>query len=220
MRIFNKANNWCKAGSISGSGSRPGNIESDQRNYLASWPPHIDTSSINQDQSSSAETSPVSTRTSGHGPGHHHAAPRLNSIAELLEHFREEDTSATDDTKHIQALPLHKSSLTSSISSSSLSAASEVSSVTSSKDSKESWKSCTKDHGSKSPVDHWLSELPSLCESECSVMLQSKSLQGNIIITLIMIPSHWSQPGPGHHCDRSWSLISRTTASRTVKLLN
>ena len=199
MRIFNKANNWCKAGSIS-SGSRTsrsgGNIESDQRNYLASWTPYIDTSSINPDQSSSAETSPVSTRTSG---VHTSTGPRLNSIAELLEHFREEDTAGTDDTKHIQALPLHKSSLTSSISSSSLSAASEVSSVTSSKDSKDSWKSCTKDHGSKSPVDHWLSELPSLYESECSVMLQSKSLQGNIMITLIMILSQLSTTG--HHCD-------------------
>merc|ERR1711983_575602 len=30
----------------------------------------------------------------------------------------------------------------------------------------------------RNPIDHWLSELPSLCESECSVMLQSKSLQG------------------------------------------
>lgn len=28
----------------------------------------------------------------------------------------------------------------------------------------------------RSPVSHWLRELPSLCEAECSVMLQSKSL--------------------------------------------
>ena len=169
MRIFNKSNRCNNSGKVEGklSGLRTG-----QRNYPGSWSlSHIDTSSkINDDQSSS----PSSPHDSP-GPG-----PRLNSIAELLEQFRKEEPSDKDDMKSIRTLPIYNSSLTGSISSSSLSAASaaslsEVSSVTSSKDS------CSKDvkdFVSRSPVDHWLSELPSLCESECSVMLQSKSLQG------------------------------------------
>ena len=177
MRIFNKSNRCNNSGKVEGklSGLRTGQQE---RNYPGSWTlSHIDTSSkINDDQSSS----PSSPHDS---PG---PAPRLNSIAELLEQFRKEEPSDKDDMKSIRTLPIYNSSPTGSISSSSLSAASaaslsEVYSVTSSKDSKDLWKTCSKDVkdlGSRSPVDHWLSELPSLCESECSVMLQSKSLQG------------------------------------------
>lgn len=98
--------------------------------------------------------------------------PRLNSIAELLEHFRKEDPSHGDDMKAAGNLPIYNSSPSGSVSSSCLSpgSESEVSSVTSAD---------IKDEVSgPGPVDHWLSELPSLCESECSVMLQSKSLQG------------------------------------------
>ena len=178
MRIFNKSNRCNNKEKLEAkvTGLRTGQ----ERNYPGSWSSlsHIDTGpKINDDQSSS----PSSPHDS---PG---PVPRLNSIAELLEQFRKEEPSDKDDMKSIRTLPIYNSSsLTDSISSSSLSAASaaslsEVSSVTSSKDSKDSWKTCskdTKDFGSKSPVDHWLSELPSLCESECSVMLQSKSLQG------------------------------------------
>ena len=102
--------------------------------------------------------------------------PRLNSIAELLEHFRKEDPSHGDDMKAVGILPIYNSSPSGSSSSSSLSPGpeSEVSSV-SSVDSARDIKEEVRGPG---PVDHWLAELPSLCESECSVMLQSKSLQG------------------------------------------
>ena len=78
----------------------------------------------------------------------------MNSITELLEHFRKEDSSEKDERKSISCSPPVDSA--GSVSSSSLTSDSE------------------------SPVDHWLSELPSLYESECSVMLQSKSLQGKL----------------------------------------
>ena len=102
--------------------------------------------------------------------------PRLNSIAEMLEHFRKEDPSHTDDMKGVGILPIYKSLPTGSISSSSLSPGSEteVSSVSSA----DSFKDRSQEVVGLDPVDHWLSELPSLCEPECSVMLQSKSLQG------------------------------------------
>ena len=94
-----------------------------ERNYLNSWTPNIDSSKINQDQSSSSSTSsPTSSPVS-----------RLNSIAVLLEQFRKEETPQSADTKRIPVLPHPKSSLTSSISSSSLSGSSEISSVTSTK---------------------------------------------------------------------------------------
>ena len=94
---------------------------------------------------------------------------RLNSIAELLEHFRKEDSSQKDDMKSISSSPTVDS--TGSISSSSL--------ASSSPDSGDSGDSGDSDsRNTRGPVDHWLSELPSLYESECSVMLQSKSLQG------------------------------------------
>ena len=101
--------------------------------------------------------------------------PRLNSIAELLEHFRKEDPSHGDDMKAVGNLPIYNSSPSGSSSSSSLSpgSESEVSSV-----SRGSAKDIKDEVSGLGPVDHWLSELPSLCESECSVMLQSKSLQG------------------------------------------
>ena len=86
---------------------------------------------------------------------------RLNSIAELLEHFRKEDSSHKDDVKSISSSPTHPAS--------SLSSSSVISSHSDS-------------DSTRSPVDHWLSELPSLYESECSVMLQSKSLQGNLLM--------------------------------------
>ena len=105
---------------------------------------------------------------------------RLNSIADLLEHFRQDDDS--EEKRTAGNVPIIRSMFpqpsSSSISSSFLSSTtpsqvSDVSSV-SSKSSQDS-----KDSGQGSPLDHWLSELPSLYESECSVMLQSKSLQGN-----------------------------------------
>ena len=99
--------------------------------------------------------------------------PRLNSIAELLEHFRKEDPSQSDDMKGARKHPIYTGSPGGSVSSSSLSPVSEVSSDAST----DSARDC-KDELS-GPVDHWPSELPSLYESECSVMLQSKSLQGN-----------------------------------------
>ena len=88
---------------------------------------------------------------------------RLNSIAELLEHFRKEDSSHKDDMKSISSSPTLPAR-TGSLSSSSV--------ISDKLDSQTT----------VSPVDHWLSELPSLYESECSVMLQSKSLQGNFEI--------------------------------------
>ena len=90
----------------------------------------------------------------------------MNSIAELLEHFRKEDSSQKDDMKSISSSPTVDS--TGSISSSSLASSSPDSGDSGDSDSR----------NTRGPVDHWLSELPSLYESECSVMLQSKSLQG------------------------------------------
>ena len=84
---------------------------------------------------------------------------RLNSIAELLEHFRKEDSSQKDDMKSISSSPTHPAGSGSLSSSSVISSKPDIQTT-------------------GSPVDHWLSELPSLYESECSVMLQSKSLQG------------------------------------------
>ena len=97
---------------------------------------------------------------------------RLNSIAELLEHFRKEDSSQKDDMKSISSSPTVDS--TGSISSSSLASSSPDSGGGGGGESRRS---------PRGPVDHWLSELPSLYESECSVMLQSKSLQGNFIMS-------------------------------------
>ena len=100
---------------------------------------------------------------------------RLNSIAELLEHFRKEDSSHKDDMKSISSSPTLPAR-TGSLSSSSV--------ISDKLDSQTT----------VSPVDHWLSELPSLYESECSVMLQSKSLQGNFEIderTFLFILFSW-----------------------------
>ena len=116
--------------------------------------------------------------------GSNEGAVRLNSIADLLEHFRQDDDS--EDKRTPGSVPIIRSVFrqpsSSSISSSFLSSStpshvSDVSSVSSksSQDSKDSGQGS----GQGSPLDHWLSELPSLYESECSVMLQSKSLQGN-----------------------------------------
>jgi len=99
---------------------------------------------------------------------------RMNSIQVLLDEFRKEDSSYCNDT-HARTFLLNASpeettssiSLHSSISLSELSDHSSVLSGTS------NFQPLT-----RNPIDHWLSELPSLHESECSVMLQSKSLFG------------------------------------------
>ena len=101
----------------------------------------------------------------------------MNSIAELLEHFRKEDSSQKDDMKSISSSPTVDS--TGSLSSSSL-ASSSPDSGGGGGGGGESRRS------PRGPVDHWLSELPSLYESECSVMLQSKSLQGNFLTYLFV----------------------------------
>ena len=103
---------------------------------------------------------------------------RLNSIAELLEHFRKEDSSQKDDMKSISSSPTVDS--TGSLSSSSLASSSPDSGGGGGGGGGESRRS------PRGPVDHWLSELPSLYESECSVMLQSKSLQGNFLTYLFV----------------------------------
>ena len=161
MRIYNRANSrslYCPDSRVSPSKSGV------ERNFVTgrSWTPSSPGSS-----GSASDSRMDGDQAPSRSP------PRLNSIAELLEHFRKEDPSHTDDMKGVGLLPIYNSSPRGSISSSSLSpgSESEVSSVSvSSRDSAKD----TKD----GPVDHWLSELPSLCESECSVMLQSKSLQG------------------------------------------
>jgi len=99
---------------------------------------------------------------------------RMNSITVLLNEFRKEDPSYCDE-KHATAYPTNSSpvAMTASISlpsSPSISDFSENSSFSSGSSNFQPLK--------RNPIDHWLSELPSLCESECSVMLQSKSLQG------------------------------------------
>ena len=164
MRIYNRASSRSLCSSDSRVSPKKSGAE---RNFVTgrSWTPSSPGSS-----GSGADNRMDGDQAPSRSP------PRLNSIAELLEHFRKEDPSHSDDMKGVGTLPIYNSSARGSISSSSLSpgSESEVSSVTSGdsdKDSKE-------EAGSPSPVDHWLSELPSLCESECSVMLQSKSLQG------------------------------------------
>lgn len=99
---------------------------------------------------------------------------RMNSITVLLNEFRKEDSSYCDD-KHARIYTTNSSpvAMTASISlpsSPSISEFSENSSFSSGSSNFQPLK--------RNPIDHWLSELPSLCESECSVMLQSKSLQG------------------------------------------
>lgn len=166
MRIYNRANSrslYSPDSRVSPSASASGG----ERNFVTrrSWT----TSSLGSSGSG------ADTRMDGHqSPSQ--SPPRLNSIAELLEHFRKEDPSHGDDMKAVGNLPIYNSSPSGSVSSSCLSpgSESEVSSVTSA----DSVKDIKDEVSGPGPVDHWLSELPSLCESECSVMLQSKSLQG------------------------------------------
>jgi len=99
---------------------------------------------------------------------------RMNSITVLLNEFRKEDTSYCDDKQaRIYTTNSSPVAMTASISlpsSPSISEFSENSSFSSGSSNFQPLK--------RNPIDHWLSELPSLCESECSVMLQSKSLAG------------------------------------------
>ena len=141
-------------------------------------PQHTVTNITDQSASPASTSSPASSRSAGSAspppssssaastasPG---ARPRLNSIAELLEHFRQEDATHTEDTRSSRPLPVYSSATTS------------TSSCTSSSVSASSPCSSSEARAAVGPVDHWLGELPSLYESECSVMLQSKSLQGN-----------------------------------------
>ena len=99
---------------------------------------------------------------------------RMNSITVLLNEFRKEDSSYGDD-KHARifannSCPVSTTSSISLPSSPSISEFSDNSSFSSGSSNFQPLK--------RNPIDHWLSELPSLCESECSVMLQSKSLAG------------------------------------------
>ena len=166
MRIYNRANSrslYCPDSRVSPSKSGV------ERNFVTgrSWTP-----------SSPGSSGSASDNRMDGDQAPSRSPPRLNSIAELLEHFRKEDPSHTDDMKGVGLLPIYNSSPRGSISSSSLSpgSESEVSSVSVS--SRDSAKDIKDEVAGPGPVDHWLSELPSLCESECSVMLQSKSLQG------------------------------------------
>ena len=162
MRIYNRASSrsLCSPDSRV-SPSKSGN----GRNLVTegSWTP----------SSPGSSGSGSDTKMNGGDQSPSQSPPRLNSIAELLEHFRKEDPSQSDDMKGARKHPIYNGSPGGSVSSSSLSPVSEVSSDAST----DSARDC-KDELS-GPVDHWLSELPSLYESECSVMLQSKSLQGN-----------------------------------------
>ena len=163
MRIYNRANSRSLYSPDSRASPPASGVE---RNFVTrrSWTP----------SSLGSSGSGGDTRMDGH-QSPTQSPPRLNSIAELLEHFRKEDPSHGDDMKAVGNLPIYNSSPRGSSSSSSLSpgSESEVSSV-----SMDSAKDIKDEVSGLGPVDHWLSELPSLCESECSVMLQSKSLQG------------------------------------------
>ena len=99
---------------------------------------------------------------------------RMNSITVLLNEFRKEDSSYGDDNQArifaTNSCPVSTTASISLPSSPSISEFSENSSFSSGSSNFQPLK--------RNPIDHWLSELPSLCESECSVMLQSKSLAG------------------------------------------
>lgn len=92
----------------------------------------------------------------------------ISSVSDLLHEFRNECLESNSDTV--------SSVMTStSISLPSSPKLSEYSnSLLSTRGSRSSLNS---DCLPPSPVDHWMSELPYLCASECSVMLQSKSLR-------------------------------------------
>lgn len=100
---------------------------------------------------------------------------RINSVNELLKEFRKESPESCYDD--IGASRSVTTSSRSAPSSPSISGFSENSFCSNGKSTDGSLReSCQQ--LIRSPVDHWLSELPSLYESECSVMLQSKSLHG------------------------------------------
>ena len=73
----------------------------------------------------------------------------------------------------------------------------------------------------RGPVDHWLSELPSLYESECSVMLQSKSLQGEppalLVFTKIFLQV-WTNYQPTSTKFTRISRSSRTTHGKSLRV--
>jgi len=101
-----------------------------------------------------------------------HEDTRMNSITVLLNEFRKKDSTNYLD-KHAMTYPITSSPVTtsSSISMPSSPTLSEYSENSTALSGISKYRPLI-----QSPVDHWLFELPSLHESECSVMLQSKSL--------------------------------------------